>query len=299
METATASAKVATRFENILFATDFSAAADQAIPYVRNIAKHYQSRLLALHVRPVVVNPMTQPSTWAIDIEYARSVDQQNREQLQAAFEGFPTEILVEEGEVLPSINKAIEKNKVDLVVIGTRGRTGIGKLLLGSIAEEIVRNVTCPVLTVGPHADAAPGTRAQFREILYATDLSAESARGATYAVSLAQEFGARLTLLHVVSEAHPGDLVAWADVQESSKELLRKLVPAEAQALKKVEYFVERGDPAERILDVAHLRQVDLVVLGTQVAKGIPGAATHLPMAIAHKVVARAACPVLTIRH
>jgi nucleotide-binding universal stress UspA family protein len=299
METATASAKVATRFENILFATDFSAAADQAIPYVKNIAKHYQSKLLALHVRPAVVNPMTQPSTWAIDIEYARSVDQQNRDQLSATFEGLPAEVIIEEGEILPSINKTIQKYNIDLVVIGTRGRTGIGKLLLGSVAEEILRNVTCPVLTVGPHADTTPGTRAEFREILYATDLSPESARAASYAISLAHEFGARLTLLHVVSESHPGDLVTWSDVQESSKELLRKLVEPEAQGLKKLEYFVERGDPAERILDVAHLRQVDLVVLGTRVPKGVPGAATHLPGAIAHKVVARAGCPVLTILH
>ena len=299
METATANAKVATRFENVLFATDFSAAAEQAIPYVKNLVKHYHSRLLALHVRPVVVNPMTQPSTWAIDVEYARSVDEQNREQLCQTFEGVPADVLIEEGEVLPVLQKAIEKNQVDLVVMGTRGRTGLGKLLLGSIAEEILRNITCPVLTVGPHADSAPGSRAEFREILYATDLSPETARAAAYATSLAQEFGARLTILHVVPESRPGDLVSWADVQESSKELLRKLVPAGAEGPKKAEYFVERGDPAERILDVAHLRQVDLIVLGTQLPKGMHGAATHLPGAIAHKVVAHAGCPVLTVRH
>jgi len=299
METATAGAKIGTRFENILFATDFSAAANQAIPYVKNIAKHYQSKLLALHVRPAVVNPMTQPSTWAIDIEYARSVDQQNRDQLVATFEGFPAEVLIEEGNVLPSIKRAIEKNNADLVVIGTRGRRGIGKLLLGSIAEEIFRNVSCPVLTVGPHADTTPRTRAEFDEILYATDLSPEAARVANCAISLAQEFGARLTLLHVVSESHPDDLLNWSNVQESSKELLRRLASPEAQGVKKLEYFVERGDPAERILDVAHLRQVDLIVLGTQAPKGVPGAATHLPGAVAHKVVARAECPVLTIRH
>jgi len=302
METATANtatAKVATRFENVLFATDFSAAAEQAVPYVRNIVKHYHSRLLALHARPVVVNPMTQPSTWAIDVEYAKSVDEQNRQQLHDLLADLPAEVLIREGDVLAVLQEAIEKNHVDLLVIGTRGRTGIGKLLLGSIAEEILRSVACPVLTVGPHADAAPGSRAEFREILYATDLSRESARAASYATLLAQEFGARLALLHVVPESHPGDLVTWADVQESSKELLRELVPAGAEGVKKVDYFVERGDPAERILDVAHLRQVDLIVLGTQLAKGVPGAATHLPTAIAHKVLAHAGCPVLTIRH
>jgi len=298
METATANAKVATHFENVLFATDFSAAADHAVPYVRNIVKHYHSRLLALHVRPPVVNPMTQPSTWAIDVEYARSVDEQNRDQLSTSFEGLTPDVLTQEGDVLPVLQKTIENNHVDLLVIGTRGRTGIGKLLMGSIAEEILRNVTCPVLTVGPHADSAPGTRAEFREILYATDLSPETARAAACATSLAQEFGARLTLLHVVPEPRPGDLVAWADVQESCKDLLRELVPAGTQSLKKLEYFVERGDPAERILDVAHLRQVDLIVLGVQLPKGVPGAATHLSVSVAHKVVSHAQCPVLTVR-
>ncbi|HET9802466.1 MAG TPA: universal stress protein, partial [Candidatus Acidoferrum sp.] len=114
----------------------------------------------------------------------------------------------------------------------------------------------------------------------------------------SLAQEFQARLTLLHVVSEPKAGELVGWFDVQESAKKLLANLVPAEAEAWCKPEFFVERGDPAERILDLANLRDVDLIVVGAQPESGVPGAATHLPISIAHKIVARANCPVLTVR-
>jgi len=73
---------------------------------------------------------------------------------------------------------------------------------------------------------------------------------------------------------------------------------VPDEAEAWYKPEYFVERGDPAERILDLANLREVDLIVLGAQPERGMPGAARHLPIATAHKVVAHAKCPVLTVR-
>lgn len=69
----TATARTAVRFRNILFATDFSAAAAQAIPYVKKIAKHYDADLLALHVRPPIVNPITEPGTWPTDVESAKA----------------------------------------------------------------------------------------------------------------------------------------------------------------------------------------------------------------------------------
>jgi len=290
-----AAAKIRTQFENILFATDFSAAAAHAVPFVKKIARHFQSNLVALHVKPPVVNPMTQPTTWQADIVAARVFDKKHRDELLDTFAGINTEVMIEEGEIQSCLQSAIEKHNTDLVIIATRGRTGVAKVLLGSVAEEIFRTLPCPVLTVGPHSDPA---KANIREILLATDFGSESQSAAAYAVSLAQEYQARLTLLHVVPERKPGELVSWFDVQESSKQLLRKLVPAGAEAWCRPEYLVERGDPAERILDLANLRAVDLIVLGAQPEKGIPGAATHLPIATAHKVVAHANCPVLTVR-
>jgi nucleotide-binding universal stress UspA family protein len=238
---------------------------------------------------------MTQPGTWPTDIEAAKVFDKEHREELLDTFAGINTEVLIEEGDIQSSLEKALQKYDTDLVIIGTRGRTGLAKILLGSVAEEIFRTVPCPVLTVGPHSDAA---KANIREILFATDFASEAPSAVAYAISLAQEFQARLTMLHVVSEPKPGELVSWSNVQESSKHLLQKLVPPEAEAWCKPEYFVERGDPAERILDLANLRDVDLIVLGAQPEKGVPGAATHLPIATAHKVVAHAKCPVLTVR-
>ena len=290
-----ATAKTRTRFENIVFATDFSPAAAHAIPFIKKIATHFQSNLVALHVKPPVVNPMTQPATWPVDVEAAKAFDKEHREELLDTFAGINTEVLIEEGDIQSRLDKAIQKYNTDLVIIGTRGRTGLAKILLGSVAEEIFRTVPCPVLTVGPHSEAR---KADIREILFATDFASEAPVAAAYAVSLAQEFEARLTLLHVVPEPRPGDLVSWSDVQESSKKLLRNLVPADAEAWCKPEYFVERGDPGQRILDLANVRAVDLIILGVQPEKGVPGAATHLPIATAHKVVAHANCPVLTVR-
>jgi nucleotide-binding universal stress UspA family protein len=238
---------------------------------------------------------MTQPGTWPVDVEAAKVFDKEHREELLDTFAGIDTEVRIEEGDIQPRLENAIQKYNTDLVIIGTRGRTGLAKILLGSVAEEIFRTVACPVLTVGPHSDAG---KANIREILFATDFASEVPAAAAYAVSLAQEFQARLTLLHVVPEPKPGDLVSWFDVRESSKQLLRNLVPPEAEAWCKPEYFVERGEAAERILDLANLRAVDLIVLGAQPEKGVPGAATHLPIATAHKVIAHANCPVLTVR-
>jgi nucleotide-binding universal stress UspA family protein len=288
-------AKTRTKFENILFATDFSPAAAHAIPFIKKIARHFDSSLVALHVKPPVVNPMTQPGTWPVDLEAAKVFDKEHRKELLDTFAGINTEVVIEEGNIQSRLDKAIQKYDADLVIIGTRGRTGLVKMLLGSVAEEIFRTVPCPVLTVGPHSEAA---KADIREILFATDFACVAPAAAAYAISLAQEFQARLTLLHVVPEPKPGDLVSWFDVQESSKKLLRNLVPAEAEAWCKPEYFVERGDPAERILDLANVRAIDLIILGAQPPKGVPGAATHLPIATAHKVVAHANCPVLTVR-
>jgi nucleotide-binding universal stress UspA family protein len=171
--------------------------------------------------------------------------------------------------------------------------------LLLGSVAEEIFRKVPCPVLTVGPRASMPYGPDGKFREILYATDFSSESLGAAAYAVSLAQEFQARLILLHVIAPERAGDLVSRADLMTSSQRLLRQIVSPEAQVWCKPEYYVVDGNPAETIVEFAKLREPDLIVLGARQQEGVPGAASHLPFATAHKVVTLATCPVLTIRH
>jgi nucleotide-binding universal stress UspA family protein len=295
MKTATALAAV--HFRNILFATDFSPAAAHAVPYVKRIAKHYDANLVALHVRPPAVNPMTQPMSWP-DEETARKQNKEFEDELLHTFEGICTTALVEEGNIQSQLQATIQKNHIDLVVIGTRGRTGLGKVLMGSVAEEIFRTVNCPVLTVGPHAESSRGADGEVREILYATDLASTSPAAAAYAVSLAQEYQARLVLMHVIPEPKAGDLVSASEVVTAARELLRKLVPEEAQAWCKPEYFVERGNPADKILEFARQRESDLIVLGVKPQEGVPGAATHLPIATAHKVVSNAPCPVLTVR-
>jgi nucleotide-binding universal stress UspA family protein len=204
----TTAARTKLQLKNILFATDFSHAADAVIPYAAEITKRYDAKLFALHVRPAVISPLASPSSWSTLAAAARMEDAKHKEALTAAFPGLSPEILIEEGEIWAEMEKVIEKYKIDLIVIGTRGRSGIGKFFLGSIAEDIFRNSPSPVLTVGPHASGGSMQAGRLRQVLYATDFSPESSAAAGYAVSLAQEFQANLTLLHVVADREAGDL-------------------------------------------------------------------------------------------
>jgi nucleotide-binding universal stress UspA family protein len=290
-----------TRIElkNVLFATDLSDAASAAIPYAKEIAKRYGAHLFVLHVRPPVVNPMTPPQTWANSEEASGIEDERHQKELTAQFAGANADILIQEGDVRSALASIIDKKKIDLIVIGTRGRSGIKKLFLGSVAEEIFRQVSCPVLTVGPHVSSALVPDGGPRKILYATDFSQESQLAASYAASLAQEFQASLTLTHALGNPAVGELVNTAQLENHYLEQLRGLVSPEAEAWCKVEYVVKEGKPADRILEVAKERNVDLIILGVRPETGFPGASTHLPITTAHKVVSHANCPVLTIRH
>lgn len=285
------------RFSNILLATDFSAAANAAAPYGAKIAEYYGSKLFVLYVRPPAINPNTQPASWRKEEEAARFKEEQQRGELLGMFPGLEPEIMIEDGDLWSNLNVAIEKNNIDLIVIGTRGRSGLGKLLLGSTAEEIFREAPCAVLTVGPHVSAMPERNGEITRILFATDFSPESA-AARYAVSLAQEYQAQLQLLHVIEDPKADELVRPADLAKATEQRLRGLIPEEAKLWCVPEYIVEQGKVAETILNVAAREKAELIVLGVRQPRGVPGAATHLSTATAHQVVSHAICPVLTIR-
>ena len=291
------SARARVQLRNVLFTTDFSQAAAAAMPYAQEVVTRYGAGLFVLHVRPPVVNPMTPPASWSATVEAARVEEEKQRETLLAGFPGMHPTIITEEGDMQSSLASAIAKHKIDLLVIGTRGRTGVGKFFLGSTAEEIFRQSSCPVLTVGPHS-TLPVRDGGLPAILYATDFSDKSLAAASYAVSLAQEFHARLVLVHVIPNPKPGELVTAAQTRRSCEQLLQELVPSETGSVCESECVVEVGDAADKILQVAKDKKATVIVLGVRAESGFPGAATHLPIATAHKVVSQAHCPVLTVR-
>jgi nucleotide-binding universal stress UspA family protein len=284
--------------KHILYATDFSPAAEAALPYVKGLSNQYGAKVHAVHVRfPAtypIVGPEALPQVMAAAEEQAKFEAQQLHEMLT----GVPHDVTVSEGDLWPTINDMVRQQNIDMIVIGTRGRTGVGRALLGSVAEEIFRRAPCPVLTVGPHISRDTERRLEMKEILYATDFSPESLSALPYAVSLAQEHQARLTILHVIGEEKVGELVHAGNYVESTQRRLRELVPSEAKSWCEPSFRVEKGPAAEKIMEVAIALGADLIVLGVRGAAGHMGATTHLLRPTAHRIVTQAECPVLTVR-
>jgi nucleotide-binding universal stress UspA family protein len=281
----------------ILFATDFSDVATRAQSYATGLANRFRAKLVVAHANEPP-NYGLRPENWRAANEQAAAKMRELETTLTTTFPGFRSEFFVDEGSAWHVVESLLGTHKVDLIVVGTRGRTGLEKLLLGSQAEEIFRHAPCPVLTVGPHAPLMTGGEKELGEVLYATDFSPESQAAAPFAVALALMLQAHLNLLHVVEENKVGELVRPEEVLSSSKGLLRSLVPEEAQFWREPRYFAERGDPAAKILQVAERVHAGVIVLGVRKRAGMSGAATHWGTGVAHKVVCAAACPVLTVR-
>lgn len=289
--------KTRVELRNILFATDFSSSSEAALPYALAIARRYASRIYLAHVIRPDAYQLVAPEAMSAVLDQTRSYaeEQMARLLVSGRLRGVPHQVLIGQGEFWPVLSGVIEQHEIDLIVAGTHGRTGIQKLLLGSVAEEIFRLATCPVLTVGPKVVVNVRNEIEIRHILYATDFSSVSERAAPYALSLAQEHHAHLTLLHVLEKVPEPFSDGYSTHRELANGKLRALVPADAALWCDPEFTITYGDPVEGILETAVERQADLIVLGARRPAHFPGL---LPPATAYKVVSRAHCPVLTVR-
>ena len=143
--------------KNILFATDFSEKSAVALTYAQPIARKYGSHLFAAHVLPDLGLPSSiHEGLHALGVRPAAE-DNDALTNLHARLSDIPHEMLSRRGDVWMELSKIVESNKIDLIVAGTHGRTGVGKTLMGSVAEKIFRHASCPVLTVGPSVSAEP----------------------------------------------------------------------------------------------------------------------------------------------
>jgi nucleotide-binding universal stress UspA family protein len=284
-----------------LFATDFSPCSCAAQPYAISLARKYGATLHAAHVLPTAADIMLMsPEGWPT---IANEIELQTRQlvtDLEDDFQGVPHRFLTPKGKISDALTEIITGNEIDLVVLGTHGRTGIRKLALGSIAEEIFRRSRCPVLGAGPHISHKPDVEAKFHHILFATDFSPESLAASPYAISLAEEDEAQLAVLHVVGQPAAG-IVNLAAVSASLERRLKELIPPDAEPWCHPQYLVEFGQqfasPAEGILKAAEDSATDLIVLGVRSVHGKLGLVTHLASTTA-QILAHAACPVLTVR-
>lgn len=283
--------------QNILCATDFSPVSDAALTHSLSIARRYDSRVYVAHVIRPDAYQLVPPDAMGMALEQTRryAEEQMARLLVSGCLRGIPHQVLMAQGELWPALSDMIEKHEVDLLIVGTHGRTGVRKLLLGSVAEEVFRMSPRPVLTVGPKVAGEVPSETEFRHILYATDFTPHSDAATAYAFSLAQEHQAHLTLAHVVREEADFSPRNRARLTELFTQQLRHLVPEEADLWCEPETTVEFGEPADQILRVAKRQQADLIVLGVRRSATFAG---HLPPATAYTVVCQSFCPVLTVR-
>jgi nucleotide-binding universal stress UspA family protein len=283
--------------KNILFATDFSPCSNAALPYAMAIAHQYGARLYGVHVLPSDDYLFVAPEAWPAHVEQDQQLQEEAVERLEEQLRGVPHQALSGTGNVWDVLSRLVGEHHIDLIVVGSHGRTGTRKLLMGSVAEKIFRLASCPVLTVGPNVVDQNKRVAEFNQILLATDFGEESLAAASYAVSVAHEHQARLSLLHVLQRPLPG-----VEPSDATSELafhqLEELVPLGTGLCSHPDYFVQFGDPAERILRFASAHDIDLIVMGLHPKHKAITAVTHLAHTTAQNIVAHANCPVLTVR-
>jgi nucleotide-binding universal stress UspA family protein len=243
-----------------------------------------------------------------------------DRDQLLAEMKRFieaestpqvPIDAMLREGRTVGEILRQAADLNADLLIMGTHGRSGFERLLLGSITEKVLRKAACPVLTVPPrHPDAVPATPVLFKQILCPVDFSACSLRALKFALSLAQEADAHLTVVHVMLyglDATPDrydtvitdDRVTIADYQrrreEDARKRLNAAVPDSVSAYCSVETMVSSGNPSREILRIAAEQHTDLIVIGVE---GRGAADLMFLGSTTNHVVRAATCPVLTLR-
>ena len=297
MPTVTAPTRI--KLQNVLFATDFSPSAQAVLSHALDLAHRYGAVLYTVNVLPhMPFVEATEP-----DPEQTKLLAKRHMADLMGSesLKDVEHKELIEQGEVPEVIAKLVRKYGIDLIVIGTGGRTRLGKLLLGSVAEEVFRNAECPVLTMGPHVTRW-NIDGNLQHILFATDFGPESLHGLPYAISLAEENRARLTLLHVAPESgvalpepEPGTMPVVDPSTEAAytEKQLRALIPEGTQLWHEPEYMVQFGSPAEMIVTIA-AQAVDMIVLGVK----RPTVLTkHLSEGVAYKVACEAPCPVLSV--
>jgi nucleotide-binding universal stress UspA family protein len=293
----------------ILCPTDFSDLSRRALTHAVMLARWHGAKLTVLHIAPL----MPMGAAFSPSGITAVTLDPRARERLLDDLRAFAmpsgvaqvaADFKVQDGPVVRGIVAQAREGAADLIVMGTHGRGGFERLVLGSVAETVLRKAPCPVFTVSGAAEgSAPHEPTELRHVLCAVDFSAASQEALRYALSLARRARAPLTVLHVLEWPEhdpvghrPPDLAEYKrSFQQDAMEHLHAAVPVEARQGCEVSETVAVGTPWRQILRVAGEERADLVVLGVQ---GRGALDRRLFGSTAGHVVRQAACPVLTVR-
>ena len=295
--------------QRVLCPIDFSDVSRRALEHAVTLARWYKAKLTLLHVYQVVPLAPIAP-----EMAPALVLGPELRDSLLRDLERFaepsgadavPLDCTLREGNAGVEIVKRAQDDASDLIVLGTHGRSGVERVLLGSVAEKVLHRASCPVLTVPPHAKNRPPAPV-FKRILCALDFSVCSMHALEYALSLAQEAGACLTLAHVfeTDASMPEDWrttlepepvrEALIALEAERRARLARSVPTNLGTTCQVETVMACGPAARELLRLADAGNADLIVLGVHGRNAVD---LFLFGSTTNKVVRQATCPVLAV--
>ncbi|MGA2357883.1 MAG: universal stress protein [Terriglobia bacterium] len=293
----------------ILCPIDFSEFSISAYRHALSLAGHYRARLVAQHIVELSRYPYAEYGASGGDYaQFSRALREGGKEQLEEfvknhTLDNIQPELVVHQGVAPDCILSFAQARNADVIVMGTHGRRGYDRLVLGSVTNRVMRRATCPVLAIcrPPHESGAADVAADkgwghvhhLTRILFCTDFSKNSERALTYAISATEEYDAELTLLHVLE-----DVPSPAKTEEAiatATEQLDKLIPPGARKTLKIKTAVRIGKPYQQIVQLALEAHIDLVAMGVR-GRGALDLAVF--GSTTYRVLQLGPCPVLAVR-
>jgi len=279
----------------ILFASEIPPN-ERAFSFALAQAKEFGSDLILFHAYDTLVVAASEASGIRYyDYAAAARTEKQQLEPLvqRVRDAGLRCEVVVRPGLPADEVLAYIRERQIDRIVMGTHSPGAIGKLLVGSVAEAVLRTATVPVCIVGP--EVVDGSYRNFatRTILCAASLHEASTVVAAFAAELAAQHQARLILQHVIRPQERAELLAARSLDDVEAGMLA-LVPSGLQGQIAIQTIVVPGDPTEELLYQSRAQQADLIVLGAQGASAFAAITRH---GVVYKTLAHAQCPVITL--
>ena len=297
-----------TALKRILCGTDLSPASGPAWEFAQRLALATRAELLLLHVVPVIPVSMEggfDPRTYQRLMKDGRMEAVAACDRLVASVVDRSLRVAVrtEDGPAAARILAVADSEGADLVVLGTHGRTGLSRLLVGSVAEHVVQLASCPVVTVRPLPGLAGSSGRPLARIMYPTDFSPASRKAWPWVKALAEVTGADVDLLHVLLEVVPDRHVDPAFLARAAEAIREDAQKSGDQFLAicgfprdRIHVHLAHGVEADQIAHLAQARGADLIVMGTHGRTGLLRLALG---SVTRRVLHAAPCPVLTVRN
>jgi nucleotide-binding universal stress UspA family protein len=280
---------------NLLIATDLSRQSEEILHAGMDLRQAYGAHATILYVLPRDEYVIAGFEAYAA----ARDVARRDLAELEAKLSakhacarGEDYEVLIAEGDVAECIFECARQHDIDLIVLGTHGRKGLSKTIVGSVAEKIFRHSEVPVLTIGPYARSS--ALAHPKRLLVPIDFTAATQHAAKYACALARGHQSELVLLHVIDQAPKGAMADLECLKHTVEQSLVELISCEEKP-NQVRVLTRVGKIVPTVLNTASEIDADLLVLGVHT---YPKLLDHLRLQNAYELVRQAPCPVLTVR-